>query len=206
MGRHTTGSLTTNEVYRIELSYLLKRKFIQKGRTIEFILRWNNGSKISVVSCYIADEIWLKLHYTVTDYEGKKHDYDYKIHLTENPSNLGIGNVLYFICPNSGNLCRILYKCYGSHIWKSRKAYKYRIYYPCQVSSKLSYFNDRYWQIDKKLENLKIKRRNYYYKNNKTKRLKRIERLIQSQARFDNLRWTIGLPQWLRANLNDIYR
>lgn len=205
MGRRTTGALTTDEVIRIELSYLLKNKFIQKGNMLSFTLSWTNGSSISVVSCYKPDDIWLQLIYTVTEYDGQKFKYDYKIYLTEKPSNLSVGSVLYFVCPRSGNLCRILYKCYGSHIWKSRGSYQNRIYYSCQTSSKLDYFNDRYWKIDKMLKKLRPKRGNYYYKNVKTKRQQRIDRLEQQQIYFDNLRWTIGMPKRLRRHFGSSF-
>ncbi len=192
MGRHTTGALSTNEIYRIELSFLIKRKFIQKDRNNSFNLTWSPGSNnISVISNYFSYDIWIRLVYTITDYEGKKYEYDYKIYLVERPSNLGIGNVLYFICPDSGKLCRVLYRCYGSHIWKSREAYRNRIYYSSQISSKLNYFNDRYWQIERTLEKLRQERKSYYYKNSKTKRLKRIERLEWQKIKFDNLRWNV---------------
>ncbi len=202
MGRNSTGALIIGEIHRIELSYLIKNNFIQKGCTISFTLSWTNGSNISIVSCYYPDDICLQLNYTLTDLDGKKFKYDYKIYLVERPSNLGIGNVLYFVCPTSGNLCRILYRCYGSHIWKSRFAYRNRIYYSSQISSKLNYYNDRYWELDKTLKKLREKRRNYYYKNSKTKRFKRIEKLEKQQYRFDELRWTIGVPKRFRHIFN----
>jgi hypothetical protein len=205
MGKHKTGALTTNEILRIELSYLIKKKFIQKGKNIQFVLSWTNNSNISVISNYISNDIWLRLIYTITDYNGKKYDYDYKIYLTERPSNLGIGNILYFICPDSNKLCRILYSCYGSHIWKARESYQNRIYYSGQTSSKLNYFNDRYWQIERTLEKLRQEKKCYYYKNTKTRRLMKIERLEQQKMRFDDLRWTIGVPKRLRPHFCDAY-
>jgi hypothetical protein len=191
MGRRSTGSMTTNVACRIELSYLLKKGYIVKGRRLNRILGWTNGSNISIETNY-TDEKYIWLRYTNTNIStNEKTDYDYKIYLHEAPSNLGKGNVLYFICPSDGHYCRILYKCYGSPIWKSRLAYRNRIYYLSQVGSKLDRFNDRFWQIDGKLKTLQEKAVKSQYKGKKTRLIQRIEWLENRQNYFDEMRWTI---------------
>ena len=155
MGRNATGSMTTNAACRIELGYLLKNGYIKKGGSVFSTLSWTNGSNIGFESKYTDDEAYIRLIYTNTNQcTGEVTNHDYKIYLHEVPSNLGKGYVLYFICPSYGHYCRILYKCYGSLIWKSRLAYRNRIYYPSQVSSKTSYYNVRFWSLDNKLEEL----------------------------------------------------
>jgi hypothetical protein len=191
MGRYSTGSITTGEALRIELSYLLKNKYIIKGQDNYKGLGWSNGSSIVVYS--INDNVgpFLRLLYCTTDkYAGERTDYRDLIQLAEVPSNLGIGNVLYFICPATGKKCRILYKCYGSPIWKSRYAYRNKIYYQSQVSSKLSYFNDRYWKIDKQLKELYDSAVKSHYKGRKTRLQQRIERLEYQQSYYDEMRWS----------------
>jgi hypothetical protein len=69
----------------------------------------------------------MKIHqayYTLTKPSGEEFKLDYKIQLTSIPSNLGRGEVLYFVCPTSGRRARILYRAYGSHYFKSRQAYR----------------------------------------------------------------------------------
>lgn len=154
MGRVSTGAYITKGTVRIELSHLLREGYIRKGCHITGFLSWTNGSSINIESKYTKDEQYLRLIYTITDRGESIYSLDYKISLHIKPSNLGVGEVLYFVCPQSKKLCRVLYRAYGSHIWKSRKSYSKRIYYPLQISSKLSKYNDRYFEVEIELEKL----------------------------------------------------
>jgi hypothetical protein len=207
MGRNTSGSVTTGEAMRIELSYLLKNKFIVKGKDIYKGLGWSNGSSIAVFSVY--DNAWpfIRLLYSTTDNNtGEKTEHNEIIYLAEVPSNLDKGYVLYFLCPVTGRKCRILYKCYGSPIWKSRSAYQNRIYYQSQVSSKLNYFNDRYWRVEKQLKQLYSSVVKSQYKGRKTRLQQRIERLEYRQSYYDEMRWS-RLPRSIQKLItkNGIY-
>jgi hypothetical protein len=199
MGRRSTGAITTKEACRIELSYLLKNGYIQKGKHITGPLHWTNGSSISIESKYTEQEKYLRVWYTLTDSrEDKTYELDYKISLCAKPSNLGKGEVLYFVCPQTGNLCRILYRAYGSRIWKCREAYTYRIYYPIQTSSKMGKYNDRYWEAERNLEKMYTERATSTYKGKQTRRAKRMERLEETRHHMDLLRWSpISLPKSL---------
>jgi hypothetical protein len=200
MGRRSTGLITTGEALRIELSYLIKQGFIKKDKNLSGILTWTNGSSISFESNYSSsDNIYLRLVYTNTSYDNEVTKHDYKIKLIEFASNLGKGKVLYFVCPQSGKYCRILYKCYGSLIWKSRFAYKIRIYYQSQLSSKLNMYNDKFWTLENKLAKLSKKRKQSFYNGNRTRFSLRIERLKNQYYYYDDLRWII-LDKRLRYN------
>ncbi len=205
MGRYSTGACTVYESLRIELSYLLKRGFIKKGCMLSFNLSWsdqrgNSTGNISCISSYLeaADQRYLKLIYTLTDRRtGTKTDRCYKVYFCEVDSNLGKGKVLYFLCPQSGRKCRILYSAYGSHLFKSRKAYQHRLYYDCQHSSKLNQYNDNYWRIDahlKKIDKASCRGRRTY-KGELTRKAQRYNWLYEKQDDMDYLRWTAGMPK-----------
>src|SRR5690349_11165343 len=102
---------------------------------------------------------------------------NYNIIIIGMPSNLGKGLVYYFLCPFTHKKCKILYKGYGALHFRSRESYSHRIYYPCQLSSRLDKHNDRYWAIEKKLEGLDKKYTKYHYRGRKTAKKQRIERL-----------------------------
>lgn len=204
MGRDRTGT-TTGECTRIELSYLLKKQIIAKGSIYHGILNWTNGSSIKIVTHNTDEEQYIRLLYTLTSWNGEKSELDYKIQLSFVPSNLGKGEVPYFLCPATGNRCRILYRAYGSHIFKSRNAYSHTIFYPSQVSSKIYKYCDEYWRLDKEIKKLKEETRNQTHYNGKpTRRYKRLQRLIEKQKRADYLRFTPAhMPKALRDNFPD---
>jgi hypothetical protein len=192
MGRYSTGAITTGEAIRIELSYLLKKGCIQKGKQLSGSISWTNDNSIGFESCYTEEEAYIRLKYQNTNRSTKEETtHDYKIQLTTIPSNLGKGEVLYFVCPVSGRNCRILYQCYGSTIWKSRSAYQNRIYYKTQSCSKYDYHNNRYWQLTKDLDILLHKRVKDHYKGELTRLNIRILKLRERQNHHDNMRWLI---------------
>lgn len=202
MGRRSTGVYTTRESVRLELAYLIREGYIRKNSHIKGWLTWTNGSSINFESKYTEEEKYLRLMYTLSDQSGIKHEFDYTITLATELSNLGKGQILYFICPRSGSRCRILYKAYGSHIWKSRLAYSNRIYYPIQLSSKLSKYNDRFWEISSILKLLHKSKVKSSYKGKLTKKAKRINKLEREKSKMDALRWsTLAMPKSLKSIL-----
>jgi len=201
MGRYSTGAITTGEALRIELPYLLRQGFIRKDSRISGILSWNNGSKIGIESDYTSEGRYLRLMYQLTDnYSGEVSNHDYKISFTTIPSNLGRGEILYFVCPITGRRARILYKCYGSHIWKSRKAYGIRIYYASQQCSKLGYHNTRYWALEKELDKCLGRSKKKHYQGKPTRLRARIKFLKERKEYHDYLRWAI-LPKSIQKAL-----
>lgn len=190
MGRNRTG-ITTKEVRRIELSYLVKNNFIEKGKIKFFTLSWTDNSSISVISRCTEQDQSLELKYISTSYyTGEEKSHKYFIKLDFIPSNLGVGEVPFFLCPKTGNRCRILYKAYGSRIWKSRDAYTKTIFYESQTSSRYSKYNDEYWRLEKEIERLRTQKRwQTHYNGIETRRYKRYKKLVERQNKVDTLRF-----------------
>ncbi len=109
-----------------------------------------NNSSISVMLNYKTDSLkdsFMLLSYNTT-YRGETKSMDYMVRFTSIPSNLGKGNILYFVCPISKKRCKVLYMAYGSSYFKSLSAYKNRIYYDIQKSSKQDLYNAKYWVLE----------------------------------------------------------
>jgi hypothetical protein len=181
MGRHSTGIVTTGQSKRIELSYLLKKGYIKKNCCVSGSLSWTDESSIGFYSVYTEDEAYIELNYTITDYStNEKTSYNYKAFLDVIPSNLGKGEILYFICPDSGKKCRILYKCYGSGIWKARESYQNRIYYESQIESK-RYRGMKGLFLDRQISDLYQNAKKSHYKGKPTRLIQRINKLKQKE-------------------------
>lgn len=204
MGRYWTGVAVTDNILRIDIRELVRMRAIVKGNSISGTLSWTKGSgeksSVHYESYYVGDIRYLNLSYTHTDYyTGQKVDHEERIVLDAIPSNLGEGKgeVLYFLCPESWNRCRVLYYAYGSTVFKCRKAYRQRIYYPQQLSSKLMRSYKKVFKAEDHLEQLYKLRDTNYYKGKLTRRRKRINRLIQKQQEAEYLCLTTGLSQIL---------
>lgn len=183
-GRGNASALTIGEVQKFNIDNLRKSKSILKGQEISFVTSWSNGNSIGARSKYTDAEITIVMNYK---YNGKP--INYTIRVVEVSSNLGKGVNLYFVCPASGNLCKTLYLCYGSEMFKCKKAYKNRIYYTSQIYSNKYYSIGKYFDCERKIENFyKGKRLIKTYKGKPTMRAKRLEYLLSKADYYDSLR------------------
>lgn len=183
-GRGNASALTIGEVLKFNIDKLRKSKSLVKGQETTFVTNWSNGNSIGARSKYTDAGISIVMEY---NYNGKP--INYTIRVVEVSSNLGKGVNLYFVCPVSGYLCKTLYLCYGSEMFKSSKAYKNRIYYDSQIYSNKYYRIGKYFDCERKIENFyKCKRLIKTYKGKPTKRAKRLEYLLSKADYYDRLR------------------
>ena len=200
-GRGNGNSITVGEAIKLDINYLIKNNNLQHGKERRFNLSWSNGSVIQVKTVFNNGETYVRLMYRQTDRMTKiTKDFDYKIYIERVKSNLGKGYNLYFICPQSGNRCKILYLCYGAERFKCRQAYNNRIYYSTQTHSKEYRLNGRYFKLEKTINELYDKRETTTYKGKPTKRHLRLLKLLNKRAEVDNLR-TAQLDKWLLKHL-----
>lgn len=204
MAKYRTG-ITTKEIPKISLSVLLQYGLIQSGAIVKSTYGWSDGDEIVIECHYTQKNQFIRLYYTVTDQKNVEYEkYDYRIPLTFVSSNLGIGQVPYFVCPASGKLCRILYRAYSSLTWKCREAYDQTIYYESQICSKYNRYNVEYWKLEKHINKLEEATRNQTYYNGKlTRRFKRLERLRDKQRRANCLRWQ---PEYLPKSVSKLIK
>lgn len=205
MGRNCTGAYTTGECFKIDMGFLLRNGYIKKGQMVTGVLSWSykrdgsNGGNIAFISHYTTRDKYLELMYTITYNDtGEKREMSYKVYFEAVPSNLGKGEIIYFLCPVLGRKCRILYRAYGSDMWKCRDAYPNRIYYPLQQCSKLDKYNTKYWELDEQLKKMNKQRKTSTYKGKMTKRAQKLQKMFNDLWLMDELRWSpAGMPKRL---------
>jgi len=169
MGRLSTGAMKTAGVCRIDMRYLTKWGAF-KYSNCSIPMSWSDGSSIGMNLINFNNASYLELNYTLTDRAGIKHDLNYKVYLDKVPSNLGRGFVYYFLCPTTGRRCRILYRAYGCHTFRSRGAFSYRLYYPAQAGSKRFRVFDKKESAEVKYQRLTEGRKRHqdYFKGKRT--------------------------------------
>jgi hypothetical protein len=114
--------------------------------TVTKLKEWgylNNGIKEGVISWSISGEVHSRIgiksniseynKFITLDYNQNGEVINYNVHFVSIPSNLGKGEILYFVCPSTGKHCRKLYL--NSKYFLHREAFNY-LYYEKQNESK----------------------------------------------------------------------
>ena len=191
MGRPYTGADTVYSCPRLELSRLQKAGYFTKGAEVSGSWTWTNGDAVAIFTRWHGAEIFMELVYTWTHpFDGTKHTIRQRFDMVSKPSNLGKGTVLYFRCPRTGRLCRILYRAYSARDFRSRWGFSYRLYYPSQTCGKRTRWDEVYWNAERHLERSKGQRNPGTYRGKPTKRALRRERLFMQLEQADEIRWS----------------
>ncbi|UQD54999.1 hypothetical protein [Flavobacterium sp. K5-23] len=138
------------------------------------IISWSSSgevlSRIGIKSTILEHEKFITL-----DYKQSGESINYNVRIVSIPSNLGKGEILYFVCPNTGKHCRKLY--HNSKYFLHREAYRY-LYYEKQLESKKSRFLvsifDKVFIKDEVYAQIYKKHFKTHYNGKETKRYKKI--------------------------------
>jgi hypothetical protein len=130
MSRHSSIPTLFDECKTISITFLRKHNYLNQNNQSSGVMSWSrNGSTTGQISISVSmvNNPCLTLSYVCN---GKPIKYD--VRLISVPSNLGKGEVWYFVCPNTGKLCRKLYQ--GSIYFLHRDAFE-GCFYDSQVQS-----------------------------------------------------------------------
>ncbi len=164
-GRGNSNSLTIAETIKINIDNLLKSGCFVNGRSIYFTINWTNGAAVCITANCSGNKTSIELNYTT-----KEQGYKYRVFITNIKSNLGSGNIYFFICPVSKKKCKTLFFSSQTGIFCSWKSQIKRIYYYSQIASKVQRSNARLYIIDKKINKLKAMNNTKSYNGKLTRR------------------------------------
>lgn len=156
-----------------------KQDFKDKFKGFKTVTWRTNGKetgKIQIFLNFKSEQPFLILDYS---YRGEPRKY--KINLVSMPSNLGKGEVWFFICPKTGLKCRKLY-CIQGYFYH-RKAFKsLNCMYQTQTESKTERQIEKkfghYCRIDKYYSELYQKHFKHFYAGKPTKRYLKLKNKI----------------------------
>lgn len=145
----------------------------------------NKGTKSGVITWSISGEVISRIgikstilehrKFVTLDYTQNGESINYNVRIESIPSNLGKGEIMYFVCPNTGKHCRKLY--HNSKYFLHREAFKY-LYYEKQIESKKTRYIhsifDRAILSDEVYEEQYKKHFKTHYNGKITKRYKKI--------------------------------
>lgn len=130
-----------NEALQISISKLKGWGYLVPGQIKSGTLNWSrNGNRTGSISIQVnthSEQPYIEL-----DYKYKDEPRKYKVYLTSTRSNLNLGEIWYFLCPQTKKRCRKLYSIGGYFL--HREAFN-GCMYETQTQSK------KYRQLDKTL-------------------------------------------------------
>lgn len=168
MPRYSSYPVLLDEVLTLKIKDLKNYGLIEKGKVFKSSIRWSSSrgskSEIRIQVDNIKNVVTLK-------YIADGTEICYDILLITKASNLGRGQVYYFLCPNTNKLCRNLYL--ANNYFLHRTASKGAMY-DCQTNSKISRgliktFSS-YLKIDECYDEIYSKNFKSFYNGKPTKR------------------------------------
>lgn len=142
MPKFPTFPTLYDDTLQIRLSKLKEWGYLNLGQVKSGAITWNqNGKQTSSISIQV-NTLDKKRPFVELDYQYRDEPRNYRVQLVSTPSNLGNGQIWYFLCPQTGKRCRKLYAIGGYFL--HREAFKGGMY-KSQIQSK------SYRQLDKTL-------------------------------------------------------
>ena len=183
MGRYGNFPKTVDDCKTVSISKLKEWNYLTYGKRSGAIKWSRNGienSSIGIEVTFTDEEKFIILDYKTNDKEIR-----YKVQIESLPSNLGKGEVYYFVCPSTGKLCRKLY--FENSYFLHRTAFKY-LMYEKQLESKkyreISKIFSACFIPDEVYEQRYKKYFKTHYKGKPTKRFLKLENRIHISDRF----------------------
>ena len=183
MPRSSTIPTLYDEVLQLKIGLLNRDGFLTPGASRSGTVSWSsNGNRTASIG--ITVDMHTAPPYIELDYKFRDEPRNYRIRLVSVPSNLGAGEVWYFLCPHTGKRCRILYSVGGWFL--HREAFN-GVFYDSQVQSKRvrDYMNavGPLFEVDKLYDELHKPYFKRYYNGQPTKRYISIKKKIEQSER-----------------------
>ena len=184
MGRMSTYPTLYEERTKLDVFKLRKDGVISQGYITGGSIEWSRRGEVFSSISYRCDmskgKSQIKLSYIF-----KSEEREYIIQIVSVPSNLGKGEIYYFLCPETGKKCRFLYSIGGWFL--HRKAFQ-QVYYEKQTYSKAMRDADRFFRsfnlADKARQEINSKYFKKFYAGKPTKRYKKLMDQIKYNAQY----------------------
>lgn len=174
MPRFPTLALTFDDALQISIDKLKVWGYINSDGPKQGTLSWSNRGgicgKISIASGRYKEHPFIRLDYLHND-----KAVSYTVDMVSVPSNLGKGEIWYFVCPYTNKRCRILYSIGEKFL--HREAYKGYLYESQKQSKRMRQLDKAYGHAlgsERLYEQLFQKHRKKCYAGKPTKRYARL--------------------------------
>ena len=177
MGRHSTYPMTIEDCLTISITRLKKWKYLELNQNFTATLNWSRNNKVFASISIQVNTI--DIPYIILDYKTNDEPINYKVYLTQIPSNLDNGYLWYFVCPFTGKQCRKLYKVDKYFLHRDY----HKLPYSKQIQSKKTRDMEKtfgaYFDLDNVYEQLYTKHLKKHYKGKPTKKYAKLSYQIR---------------------------
>jgi len=180
MGRQPTFPTLFDEVNILCLKFLKQHGYLNPDKPQQGVITWtsrNTGRKssINIRSKFTeGNRLLIEL-----DYQYQKQPRNYSVSIVYLPSNLGVGEIEYFICPKTNTRCRKLHCING---WFYHRTAFSGCYYDCQIVCKKLRTYTVALNLNRDIGELYAKRfqkyRKTHYRGKKTKIVQQLDKQI----------------------------
>ncbi len=184
MGRYANYPTTVEDCLFISITKLKEWNYLNFIGTKSGTISWSrNGEKHSSIGISVTNTDFER--FIVLDYKSNGEPRNYKVKIISKPSNLGKGEVFYFVCPSTKKHCRKLYLLSGYFL--HREAF-HGLMYQKQLESKRSRDLGKLFEAcyvpDEVYEERYKKYFKTHYNGKETKRYKKLNSKIQKADSF----------------------
>lgn len=185
MGRYSSGVTLIDNIDTLSITKVKQWGHLDNiGKSSTITWSKNGVKKSSInITTEMSDRLYIILSYKYGESELVK----YKVAVTYIESNLGIGEIPYFICPYTKKKCRNLYST-GKY-FLHRDAISNGMYENQTESKKMRQFTKvmgPYYRIDKVIQEFNSKHFKNFYNGKPTKRFVRLNKKLNKVDRsFD---------------------
>lgn len=176
-----------NNALQIDIQKLKKAGYLKKDQHTGGVLSWSAGGHVTGEITFQVNTCFETYQMTL-EYNFKKEPRCYSVSIVKRPSNLGKGEVLFFLCPKTGQLCRKLFSIGG--YFYHRNAFKGTMYESQAQSKKMRFFEKRFGalcdkeQIHKQVFSKHLKKT---YRGKPTKKYLKLKALMDKIEKADFL-------------------
>jgi len=183
MPRYSNFPTTIEDVKTISLTKLKEWNYLKTG-TRSGVISWSrNGIVHSTINIEVSINDYNS--YVLLSYKYNNESFNLKVRLISMPSNLGKGEIIYFICPITNKYCRKLY--FNNSYFAHRVAFT-GLMYQNQIESKksrqLHKIFDRFYLSDEVYEERFKKYFKTHYNGKPTKRYLKLESKIRTAESY----------------------
>ena len=183
MPKYSSYPFLYDEVQSLSIKDLNKLSYLKLGSTRSGTITWScQGEQTASIGIKVDMR---DFYYVEFDYKCNGSEYNYHVQLVSLPSNLGFGEVWYFLCRFTGKRCRKL------HLISERFMHRSALpsgMYSKQTRSKQWRNMDKifgnYFDNDELYRELYSKNFKKFYKGKPTKRYMKLMNKIKASERF----------------------